>query len=220
MRLVNLTPHRLVILDKDDQTLIALPPCTAPPRLEQLVLNATTLRDHIPLHTIRYGPIDGELPMPNPDVLLVVPRVLAREIPRHDLVFPDNEIRDTEGRIIACRSLARFSSHRRPRWERLMPITRGRYGALPDLTRGQRLALRCSWLRQWVSWCGPGPIVSPGDTGAGYVLYREWFCGTVRPLAGCRARRWITSPTHITRVIPGDDRDDACAWAGELLGVY
>lgn len=36
------------------------------------------------------------------------PRVLARETPRADLLFPDEEVRDRDGHIIGCRRLARF----------------------------------------------------------------------------------------------------------------
>ncbi|MGH3567899.1 MAG: hypothetical protein ACRDRH_18095 [Pseudonocardia sp.] len=50
----------------------------------------------------------AELPAEAPGVLLIVPRVLAREVPRADLLFPDEEIRDTHGRIVGCRRLARF----------------------------------------------------------------------------------------------------------------
>ena len=48
---------------------------------------------------IRYGRVVG-LPDATPGVLLVVSRVVAREVPRHDLLFPDGEVRDADGRII------------------------------------------------------------------------------------------------------------------------
>lgn len=113
MKLVNLTPHRLVVLDAAGGTVLALPPCPRPPRIEQLVIETTVLEEaDVPLDTIRYGKVSRELPAPEPGVLLVVPRVLAREVLRDDLVFPDREVRDADGRIIACRTLARFATDR------------------------------------------------------------------------------------------------------------
>lgn len=102
-----------------------------------------------------------------------------------------------------------------------MPITNGRYGALPGLSRRQRMTLRGRWLRHWVSLQLARPSrLPPEDTRVGHVLYREFGCWTVRPVAGWRARRWITPPTHATRAIAGDEGDAACDWAGEVLGIW
>jgi len=72
--------------------------------VNQEILASETLtveQESVPVHAIRYGPTQP-LPPPQTGVLLVVPRVLARESDRTDLLFPDEEIRDPEGRIIGC----------------------------------------------------------------------------------------------------------------------
>jgi hypothetical protein len=105
----NLTPHRLVVVDAAGAALLTLPPCPAPPRVDQEVVDEVVLPTGVMVRGIRYGPVSG-LPDPTPGVVLVVSRVVAREVERADLVFPDGEVRDAEGRIIGCRRLARFRS--------------------------------------------------------------------------------------------------------------
>lgn len=109
MKLLNLTPHRLVIIgDGDDAPLLDLPPCPDPPRVQQETLAEHTIDPAgVTLRIIRYGQAP-ELPAPAANVLLVVPRALAREVPRDDLVFPDGEVRGANGQIVACRALAHF----------------------------------------------------------------------------------------------------------------
>jgi hypothetical protein len=60
----------------------------------------------IPLvHTV-FGPVQG-LPDPEPGVLLVVSRIVAEALPnRHDLVIPDDIVRDENGNVINARALA------------------------------------------------------------------------------------------------------------------
>lgn len=62
----------------------------------------------VPVRAIRYGETVG-LPEMVDGVLLVVARVVAQQVPRADLVFPDQEVRDADGQIIGCRALARFA---------------------------------------------------------------------------------------------------------------
>ncbi len=102
-----------------------------------------------------------------------------------------------------------------------MPLTTGRYCEIRLDTRRARLAHRWRWLRESVRvllLTRPHRL-DPTDTGAGYTMYREWGHWTVRPVTGWRARRWITPPTHATRTIARDDRDAACDWAADLLGI-
>jgi hypothetical protein len=107
VRLRNLTPHRLHILDHTGATLLDLPAEPDPARIIQTVLNEEHLPSGVPIRTIRYGsPI--ALPDPTAETLLVVSRVVAQHLHRIDLLFPDGEIRDPDGRIVACQALARF----------------------------------------------------------------------------------------------------------------
>ena len=107
VRLRNLTPHRLRVVDHHGDTVLDLPAAAHPARLAQHVVEEAGLAGGVPVHTIRYGEPAG-LPNPAPDVLFVVSRVLATHVRRADLLFPDEEIRDATGRIIGCRALARF----------------------------------------------------------------------------------------------------------------
>jgi hypothetical protein len=62
----------------------------------------------VPWRTIDYGEPIG-LPAPVRGIVLVVSRPVADMLRRADLVFPDDEVRDAAGRIVACRALARFA---------------------------------------------------------------------------------------------------------------
>lgn len=111
IRLVNLTPHRLHVMPIDGHTVLDLLPCPVPPRVNQrntCQRNPDRRAGNGPraCHPLRH---DATITAPQTGVLLVVPRVLARESDRADLLFPDEEIRDPEGRIIGCRRLARFA---------------------------------------------------------------------------------------------------------------
>jgi hypothetical protein len=103
----------------------------------------------------------------------------------------------------------------------MMPITTGRYGtATTTTTRRAELARRWHWLRHCARVLRDRPRrLRPDDNGAGHAMSREWGCWTIRPAAGWRSHRWITPPTHLTRAIGRDDRDGACDWAADLLGI-
>jgi hypothetical protein len=102
----------------------------------------------------------------------------------------------------------------------LMPSTTGRYADIGLASRRARLAHRWRRFRESVRVLLARPYrLAPQDTRVGYTMYREWGHWTVRPVTGWRARRWITPPIHATRAVPRDDRDTACDWAAELLGI-
>lgn len=106
--LVNLTPHDLVIMNG---TRFVQTPSGQVARVDQHVVDETLLsvgEAMLPLATVRYGMVSA-LPAPQPGVLFVVSRVVAAEMARPDLVFPDLEIRDEQHRVIGCQRLARFA---------------------------------------------------------------------------------------------------------------
>jgi hypothetical protein len=107
-RLVNLTPHQLRVVDHNGATVLDLPPPDIPARIGQTTVAEQHLGPtRVPLRTIRYGP-PTSLPEQTDNTILIVSRVVAQELDRPDLVFPDEEIRDNNGRITGCRALARF----------------------------------------------------------------------------------------------------------------
>jgi len=105
--LVNLTPHRINVLD-DERIVATIPPSGRVARLEQEPIAEELVGEPaVPLVTIHYGAC-SELPPEQPGVRLVVSRIVATEVQRTDLVFPDLEVRDHRGAIIGCRRLARY----------------------------------------------------------------------------------------------------------------
>jgi len=63
----------------------------------------------IPITVLALGAIH-DLPDPAPDTLYIVSAIAARaahQQGRRDVVMPDDTVRDSDGRIIGCRSLAR-----------------------------------------------------------------------------------------------------------------
>lgn len=130
VRLVNLTPHpiTLQLVDGAGQHFpVTLPPDGRVPRVEVFrdqvaVLGYTPTPDSyrvldqagdpadliIPVRQTSTGAITG-LPDPEPGVLYIVSRMVAEAAPeREDLVFPDELLRDGEGRVVACTSLGRI----------------------------------------------------------------------------------------------------------------
>lgn len=112
MRLVNLTPHEVVVLVGEDA--IAVPATRPDARcevareaLEPLQVWHLGRAVAIPLGRARYGAVTG-LPGPQPDLVYIVSRAVAEARPdRNDLVFPDEVERDAAGIVIGCRALGR-----------------------------------------------------------------------------------------------------------------
>lgn len=110
--LVNLTPHPLVlILDSGEKR--EIPPAAEPARVVDRH-EASTIIDtdagHVELADVALGAEVVGLPPPRDGVLLVVSRVTAGKARRADVVFPLEEVRDGDGRIVGCRVLGRFAS--------------------------------------------------------------------------------------------------------------
>ncbi len=119
--LVNLTPHEVTILGMDGGPGVVLAGSGSVPRL---VLSpgtttivtvagepgpgaaAGTVRIAVD-HGQRLVGIDPPLPDPQPGVLYVTSRVVAEHAPeRTDLVWPNDLVRDSQGRPVGARGLA------------------------------------------------------------------------------------------------------------------
>lgn len=109
MKLVNLTPHPLTIY-VGDQVVINQQPDGPMARCVETRQDAGTVTvdgHEIPVSVVGFGAVAG-LPDPQPGVLYVVSRATAEAVPdRDDVVYPDGQVRDADGRIIGCRGLAR-----------------------------------------------------------------------------------------------------------------
>jgi len=117
-RLVNLTPHD-VVLDLVAGKRLRIPSSGVVPRLvlsgdrlETLhVVDPSRPEDSptaVPLvvGTVLHG-VDPPLPVPRPGTVYITSRTLAEHFAeRADLVWPDDLVRDAQGRVIAARRLA------------------------------------------------------------------------------------------------------------------
>lgn len=110
MELINLTPHPLTLLGPDGTVLLNQAPdgpmarCTEDRREVGTV--ALPGGAAVPLRTVGFGTVTG-LPAPRDGVLYVVSRATAEAAGRDDVVYPEEQVRDGDGRIIGCRALAR-----------------------------------------------------------------------------------------------------------------
>ena len=108
---INLTPHPIVLLDKDDQEVLTIP-TTDVTRVSSQTVTVGYFRINgvlVPRSHTQYGEVEG-LPDPTPGVIyivsgMVVSALVQQGIHRDDLLVPGMQIRDYQGRVIGCRSL-------------------------------------------------------------------------------------------------------------------
>lgn len=108
---INLTPHPIVLLDKDDQEVLTIP-TTDVTRVSSQTATVGYFRINgvlVPRSHTQYGEVEG-LPDPTPGVIyivsgMVVSALAQQGIHRDDLLVPGMQIRDDQGRVIGCRSL-------------------------------------------------------------------------------------------------------------------
>lgn len=105
MKLVNCTPHPINIVNENGE-ILTLPKGVVVPRLSQ----SSTVVDNIagvPITETVFGKTT-DLPEEQEGVFLIVSRlVLAGNSHRKDLLVPNQLVRDAEGNILGCSSLAR-----------------------------------------------------------------------------------------------------------------
>jgi hypothetical protein len=109
MQYVNLTPHAVNILAEDGTQILSVPPSGTVARIAETAHPAGE-RDGIPFAEVSLGDVHG-LPAAEDGVTLIgsMPLLMAMaaaQIARPDAVYPYGQVRDGEGRIIGCRSLA------------------------------------------------------------------------------------------------------------------
>ncbi len=62
----------------------------------------------IPLTKTRFGEVEG-LPEPKEGVIYIVSNIVAQAVPhRDDVFFPDDLVRDENGKVIGCRALGKI----------------------------------------------------------------------------------------------------------------
>lgn len=64
--------------------------------------------EDIPVTTTEFGEVEG-LPDPKPGVVYIVSSLVAQRVPdRWDVFIPNESVRDSQGRIVGCKSLGRI----------------------------------------------------------------------------------------------------------------
>lgn len=124
MRLINLTPHPLTIWSGEAIVINQRPDGPMARCAEtRTAADAVTVDGHeLPVSVVGFGEVTG-LPAPQDGVLYVVSRATAEAVPdRADVVYPDGQVRDEQGRIVGCRGLARVMVPRRD-WPRCQGCT-------------------------------------------------------------------------------------------------
>ena len=113
---VNLTLHPVTVYD-DDRVVASWQPSGSFARLVESHAPAPAVltgQGPVPVTEISYASTVADLPDPVPGTVFLVSRVLAAAVTRADLLFPADEVRDENGRIIGCRTLACFVTRTRP----------------------------------------------------------------------------------------------------------
>ena len=108
MQYVNLTPH-VVNVYNDEEVVMSLAPSGCVVRIDESVTPSVEL-DGIQFVDVSLGEVNG-LPEEEEDTVFVVSMSLlmgmkAAGSNRQDCVYPFGQVRDDQGRIIGCRSLA------------------------------------------------------------------------------------------------------------------
>ena len=103
-KFINLTPHAITIVNADGSTLREIPPSGTVARVAATTVTVGEL-DGIPITATDYGQVEG-LPEWQVGVYYVVSALVAKRALRPDLFIPNESVRDENGRIVGCRSLA------------------------------------------------------------------------------------------------------------------
>lgn len=102
-RIVNLTPHDIVVGD------VTIPASGNIARCATITEPVDVPGCPVPVVRQYFGAVEG-LPAPAPETMYVVSMVCAQAVgdSRDDVYIPGEQIRDEDGKIIGCKSIARL----------------------------------------------------------------------------------------------------------------
>lgn len=108
--LINLTPHDVTVFAGDTPIASWLASGTFARIVEEVSAPTDMDTDQglVPVSLVRYADTVDGLTGKVSGTAYLVSRVLAAAVPRDDLYFPLDEVRDATGRIIGCRALGQF----------------------------------------------------------------------------------------------------------------
>ena len=103
MKIVNLTPHDIVVGD------VTIPASGTIARCATITEPLDVPGCPVPVVRQYFGAVEG-LPAPTPETMYVVSMVCAQAVgdSRDDVYIPGEQIRDEDGKIIGCKSIARL----------------------------------------------------------------------------------------------------------------
>lgn len=102
MKILNFTPHTVNLI-KEGEPLIFISVGEA--RCTQTTVKVGEING-IPITSTKFGEVEG-LPREQEGFCLIVSRLVRQALPeRKDLLVPNEVVRDEEGKIIGCKSLA------------------------------------------------------------------------------------------------------------------
>lgn len=125
MSIVNLTPHAITFVSDNGNVVLVVPPSGQVARVTastvvagyatESVSGSVTLLEEsldgdlcIPVTETVYGDVEG-LPDPESGTIYVVSSLVAQRCKgREDVFIPNESVRDSEGRIVGCKSLGRI----------------------------------------------------------------------------------------------------------------
>ena len=111
MKIVNLTPHKINILDGENRSVMAVHASGQVARCSTKRVQVGDL-DGIQINKTSFGELEG-LPSPETGKVYIVSMLAAtaakQQYPeREDIFITDDAVRDENGRIIGCRALAQL----------------------------------------------------------------------------------------------------------------
>lgn len=112
MNIINLTPHTINLLEKDNEIYLNRLniPSSGIARVEEVVIdeNSITIDEFkVPIYTKTFGTTAG-LPDALDDVLYIVSSIVKfANSNRNDLIVPMDFVRDSKGNIIGCLGFSR-----------------------------------------------------------------------------------------------------------------
>lgn len=104
MKIINLTPHAITIVDESGNVLRNIDPEAKPARLKVSTVQAHPI-DGVPTSKTVFGEPEN-LPEQKWGVYLIVSQLIKSALPeRTDLLVPAEVVRDEKGNVVGCRSL-------------------------------------------------------------------------------------------------------------------
>lgn len=106
MKIINLTPHAINIVDGEGKVTLTIEPSGSVARATNKTVVTGDING-IPVTKTEYGEVEG-LPAQEEDTIYIVSTLVAQRCAgREDVFVPGEQVRDGQGRIIGCRSLGK-----------------------------------------------------------------------------------------------------------------